>query len=237
MKFKGKMMKKKMITNQIDDYEIVEEITEDDNYEYKEMTFGELLDKSSLSQKQASELVRKEFAVNIHFMLSNETYEKAFEVVEDIANNKCLADMNAIVFLQYKPKGKHPDAFHSVLDVGKYRKLINHCEKNGVRYGFDSCSAPLFFQSVKGRDDEELLESLAESCESGIFSIYINSRGFFFPCNFTEDEKGWENGLDVANCDDFLKYIWYNKRTVEWRENLLSTTKDGHRHCPTFDLC
>lgn len=173
---------------------------------------------------------------NIHFMLSQETYDKAFQLVEEAATDERLSGLNAIVFLQYKPKGANKDSFHSVLDVSMYRRLIEHCEKHGVRYGFDSCSAPIFSQSIKGRPDEEIMESLAESCESTLFSIYINSRGSFFPCSFTEDEKGWEDGLDVANCDNFLEDIWYNDRTVAWRKGLLATTKDGHRHCPTFDL-
>jgi MoaA/NifB/PqqE/SkfB family radical SAM enzyme len=170
--------------------------------------------------------------VNMHYMLSDETYEKAFDVIDDLAEEFMPKGFNAIVFLQYKPKGKNPDAFHSVLDVEKYTKLISYCNEKGINYGFDSCSAPMFLNSIDDFDNKDHLEMLAEPCESGLFSSYINCYGKFFVCSFAEEEDQWQEGIEVLNCDDFLKDVWMNPRLVAWRERLL----ENKRECPIYNL-
>lgn len=170
--------------------------------------------------------------VNIHYMLSNETYERAFEIVDELSSDPTLKGFNAIVFLQYKPKGSNKDCFTSVLDVEKYKTLMDFCDKRKINYGFDSCSAHIFLQSIKGRKSEENMAMMAEPCESGMFSSYINCYGKFFVCSFAEGEDTWQEGLDVLNCTDFSKDIWWNERLVEWRKRLL----ENKRECPIYDL-
>ncbi len=167
--------------------------------------------------------------VNMHYMLSEETYDKAFNVIDDIAEIK---DFNAIVFLQYKPKGKNPDAFHSVLDVEKYTKLINYCDEKEINYGFDSCSAPIFIESIKDHPNSIRLEMMAEPCESGLFSSYINCHGKFHVCSFAEGEDQWVEGIDVLHCEDFIKDVWMNPRLVEWRKRLIGK----ERECPIYEI-
>ena len=192
---------------------------------------------------------------NIHYMLSLETYDRAFDIIDDIASDPRLKNFNAIVFLQYKPKGKNPDAFHSVLSVEKYTKLINYCDEKEVSYGFDSCSANIFIESIPstvrkfeiGKDapDEAKryfedirnrrireLETMAEPCESGMFSSYINCYGKFFVCSFAEGEDQWQEGLDVLNCNNFLKDIWFHPRLSKWRSRLIK----NERNCPIYEL-
>jgi len=168
--------------------------------------------------------------VNMHYMLSEETYEKAFDVVDYISEN--LKGFNAIVFLQYKPKGKNSDSFNPVLSVEKYTKLIKYCNEKEVDYGFDSCSAPIFLDSIKDDSSNKHLETLAEPCENGLFSSYINCYGKFFVCSFAEGEDEWKEGIDVLNCNDFMKDVWNHERLVAWRERLL----DNKRNCPIYDL-
>ena len=86
--------------------------------------------------------------VNIHYMLSEETYDRAFRIVDEIAFDPEMKGFNAIVFLQYKAKGRNPDGFNSVLDTEKYKKLIEHCNMRQIRCGFDSCSAPMFLATL-----------------------------------------------------------------------------------------
>lgn len=80
---------------------------------------------------------------NIHLMVSDETLDFVYEVLNDRINDPRLADMNAIVFLGVKPKGRAVDGFHS-LSVDEYRKLVEFCFENELAIGFDSCSAPKF---------------------------------------------------------------------------------------------
>ena len=179
--------------------------------------------------------------VNIHFMLAEETFDKALATVEDIAKDARLGGLNAIVFLQYKPKREAP--FHPISSAEKFKKLMGRCEELGVRYGFDSCSAPLFFKGVEDHSQRKTFEILAEPCESGLFSSYINCHGQFFACSFSEGVGMWEEGLDVLGCDDFLKDVWYNERTKAWRETILESSqrcdcsfKGICRSCPLYPV-
>jgi hypothetical protein len=184
---------------------------------------------------------------NIHYVLSQQSVEDAACTIADIVNDPRLAKLNAIVFLQYKPKGRSVDKYDSIPDVGTYKYIIEMCEQAGVRYGFDSCSAPLFFKAVEGRDDMDQLIQLAEPCESfGMFSSYINCRGYYYPCSFSEGENFWRAGFDVLSMrdyQDFLKHIWHNNYLVKWRDRMMVAAQDcdcqhnGHcRFCPIFNI-
>lgn len=172
--------------------------------------------------------------INIHYMLSEQTYETAFEIIDDIASDPRLKKFNAIVFLQYKCKGSGVDNFTSVLNVEKYQQLTDYCDKKGVRYGFDSCSAHIYTESIQDKEDEEKkqLEMMVEPCESGLFSSYINCRGKFFVCSFAEGEDNWKTGIDVLSCNNFLKEVWFHPRLMEWRQRLIK----NDRHCPIYNL-
>lgn len=51
-------------------------------------------------------------------------------------------------------------------------------------------------------------------------------------CSFAEGEDTWAEGLNVLECDDFLKDIWYNERLVRWRSRLIENNRD----CPIYNL-
>jgi hypothetical protein len=182
--------------------------------------------------------------VNIHFMLAEETVPWAKQTVKDIKNDPRLRGMNAIVFLQYKSKGRNPGAFHSIQSVGTYKELIACCDEAGINYGFDSCSAPLYLKSIEGTPKQQEFAQFAEPCESfGMFSSYINCLSEYFPCSFCEGEAGWEQGMNVLDCNDFLRDIWFSKRLDEWRQKMMQSTSGCHcvfqkqcRVCPIFDV-
>lgn len=180
---------------------------------------------------------------NIHLMISNETKDFVNEVVDDVINDKRLKDLNAVVFLSLKPKGRAKDNFNSISN-DDFSKLIFKCfnlrKNHNFNFGFDSCTAPAFenFVNCYCKDDvKKQLIMMSESCESSLFSSYINVYGEFFPCSFSENEYGWEKGIDVVNCNDFIPDVWYNERVVKFRNDLLNTCKDGCRNCVMFDLC
>jgi hypothetical protein len=173
--------------------------------------------------------------VNIHFMLSAERMGEAMQLVEDVSKDSRTCLLNAIVFLQYKPKGSNTDLFSSVPSMEAYKELTKHCEALGVPYGFDSCSAPLYMASIEDDPLRDRKMQMVEPCESGLFSSYINVDGMFYVCSFAEGEDDWVEGIDVMQCEtpaDFLEQVWYNERLVEWRERLAS----NNRECPIYDL-
>ena len=172
--------------------------------------------------------------VNVHYMLSDLSYNGAFSLIDDVKNDNRLSKLNAIVFLQYKDKNPH-SKHHSLLNIEKYRKLIDYCEKNKVYYGMDSCSAGTFLESIRGREDEQRMAQCVDSCESLRMSIYINSECKVFPCSFCENTPGWEDGINILEHNSFDE-IWYHSRVKEWRKTLIDTMTDGCCHCPIYNL-
>jgi radical SAM protein with 4Fe4S-binding SPASM domain len=174
--------------------------------------------------------------VNIHLVLSQESFRFACEVLNDRLSDSRLKNMNAIVFLAIKPKGKAKGNFHS-LDFDKFCKLVLFSMSLNISIGFDSCSAPKFDKFIRESNlaqefKDDLLE-FSESCESAIFSSYINYEGKFFPCSFCEGENEWKDGISVLEANSFSE-IWKNPRVKEWRKKLLDSTKNGCRNCLAF---
>ncbi len=173
--------------------------------------------------------------INIHMLVAEETYEKCFGLMRDYQTDVRLRNMNALVFLLLKPKGAR-NKLTQLKNKKKYKKIVDYAFKHNIRIGFDSCSAPLFLHSVKGNKNFEQLEIVCESCESSLFSSYINVEGKYYPCSFTEEE---EKGIDVLNCNDFLKDVWFHDDTIHFRESLINQKHDissSCRECPAFDL-
>lgn len=169
--------------------------------------------------------------VNIHKLLSEETYKSCFKVIDDAKEIKQLADLNAIVFLVLKEKGPRNN-FHSMKSVKKMKKLIEYAKKKNIAIGFDSCSAPTVLRSAVGGKDFDSMQQVIEPCESFHFSIYINVDSEVFPCSFLEGQDGYEP-INIIERD--FDEIWNGKEAKSFREKI---KKDelGCRLCPEFDL-
>lgn len=178
--------------------------------------------------------------VNLHFMISSRTIDDAYRVTEAMKNDPRLAGVNAIVFLSLKQKGR--GVKHDYVSQEQYKALVDHCLATDTPFGFDSCSAPSFLAAVKDTPNYDKFKELSEDCESTLFSSYINEKGEFFPCSFTENwvEGGWEQGqgINVLEANDFVADVWDHPRTVEFR-NALIGNKDqlGCRNCPAYQVC
>lgn len=225
----------------VGEYEAVDSNVEfDDDYEYEEITVEEFLDKGNLTEREKALILKERFAINIHCMISEESYEDTLMLLEDCKSDKRLEGLYAVVFLSLKKKGRGKK--YSSLSMKKFKSLVDTAFDLGVNFGFDSCSAPKFMLSVKNRKNYKELEMVSESCESSKFSSYINARGEFFPCSFIEGEvledgQDWSSGLDVVNCNNFIKDIWMHPRTIAFREKLLKTVDEqGCCNCPHFNI-
>jgi hypothetical protein len=186
--------------------------------------------------KKLSDLGMKQ--VNIHMLLSKETLLTCMELIDHYKTDPRLQGLNAIVFLLLKPKGKRNR--NTKVSLEEYHELNNKCIENKIRYGFDSCSAPLFLSDVKDSPDFEHYSKLAECCESDRFSAYINYKGEYWHCSFTENHHDWK-GIDVLNCNDFLKDVWFNDELIKFRRNIFTNCHrsdicDDCYECPTFDI-
>lgn len=178
--------------------------------------------------------------VNIHYMISEETYERALETIEDIKNDPRLEKLNALVFLSLKKKGRGT-GYH-ILSQEKFNTLISKAREYNISIGFDSCSS---LKAYRAFEDKEIRSSIIP-CEASLESSYINVEGYYFPCSFMEGEKNreldWKEGVSVLECkdyEDFLDKVWLNKKTLKFKEVLKGTCEDnceGCRHCPLFEV-
>jgi hypothetical protein len=173
--------------------------------------------------------------INIHYMISNETYDGALQLLEDRKTDPRLAKLNAIVFLSLKPKGRATKNNFSKLPQDKFNNLVEIAMSNGIGMGFDSCSCFKFLKSVEDRDNYKQLESFADPCESTMYSSYINCRAEFYPCSFAEGDGEWKTGLSVLECDDFLEDIWNHDRTIKFRENAIKC-RSCKMNCSIYDI-
>jgi hypothetical protein len=207
--------------------------------EYKEMTLQEFLARENCTKAEINEAVRGLFAINIHFMLSEETYDKAWEILRDRLEDPRLSVLNAIVFLAYKPKGRNRGEFTTITDIKKYKAIIDYCTINGISYGCDSCSAPMVLKAYQDSPLYNKVAPMIEPCESLAFSAYINCHGIFFPCSFTEGEGEWETGLDVLHCQDWDHDIWNHPRSLLFHSESCGSAKSlcPDEGCRSRDLC
>jgi len=179
---------------------------------------------------------------NIHFMLSQETMPQAFEIMDAMVTDPRLANMNAIVFLQYKPKGNGIGHFSPVADVESYQQIVDYARARKISIGFDSCSAPLYLKTLLQYYPKQYAEQspYVDPCESGCFSFYCNYKGEFFPCSFAEGEGEWQEGLNIANYDQLVD-LWKDPKIEKWRQNLIKSSagckcaaKKDCRNCMLF---
>ena len=172
--------------------------------------------------------------VNIHYMISQETYDKAFEIMRDIKTDPRLKNLNALVFLSLKTKGRSVNRFHQ-LTQEQFANLTNYALENAVPMGFDSCSAQKFMKAVANHPNAEKMMQVAEPCESTLYSMYIDVNGDFYPCSFSTEVEGWEKGLSVVDCDDFLKDIWFNEKTRKFSDQVIKCRSCG-QSCSIFEI-
>lgn len=171
--------------------------------------------------------------VNIHALVSEETYQNCFNLIDEAVKNPKLKNLNAIVFLLLKPKGVR-NTYTQIKSLNKYKKLIDYAFDKKVKMGFDSCSASAFTECVKNRNNFKELEQVCESCESTLFSFYINVDGLGFPCSFTEDIY---KGINILKVNNFISEVWNNSEIKKFRNNLIKNKDCNNcRICQVFDL-
>ena len=175
---------------------------------------------------------------NIHKLVSAQTYESCFELINKVKTEPRLAKLKAIVFLLLKPKGDR-NKLSSLVSLEQYSRLARYAIEHGVQVGMDSCSAPMMLKTLPAAAVPSI-----EPCESTLFSVYVDVEGDVYPCSFTAGEPGWERGISLVAAEDFISEVWDSPRLQSWREGLLGSSKGCQgcsvkkhcRSCPVFGI-
>lgn len=154
--------------------------------------------------------------INIHQVVSRENYQQCLELISKLKDDPRAENMNALVFLMLKPKGRAKGILPPTFN--QFGSIIKEANDARLKMGFDSCSAPATLKYFEESEELHHVARYVEPCESFLFSAYCNVDGEFFPCSFCEGESGWEKGLKIEN--DFLQDVWFHERTLRWRESL-----------------
>ena len=179
--------------------------------------------------------------INIHAFLSENTYEKCLGLVDKIETDVRLKDLNATVFLSMKKKGNALKNNYSTLSKEKFDNLSNLLLEKKLRFGWDSCSCQNFIRSIENRTDKDEIIECCDPCEAAIASSYfsLEDGGTYYPCSFCEGVEyapgDWKKGISLKKCDDFLKDVWFNKKTREFANNNIECRKKCIS-CPVFDI-
>ena len=169
---------------------------------------------------------------NIHVVVSAESMDFVNKVIDARMTDPRLANMNAVVCLMIKPKGRAVGKFHPPAQED-YQKLVEKAISNNVPIGFDSCSANRFLDAINKMDLEEgfkqQMREASDPCESTCFSIYVNCKGEVTPCSFCEDEPQYKP-INLVEIDDFVKDVWMSDELKSFRKTLIQ----NNRSCPAF---
>lgn len=168
--------------------------------------------------------------INIHQLVSTETFHDCLETMQDTKDDPRLSKLNALVFLSLKPKGSRNNL--TKLPYDKWKYLIDYALENKIPIGFDSCSAPIFMKATKDHKDYPKFKNMIEPCESLLFSVYVNVKGEVYPCSFLEQQDQYVGDAKLLSLDE----IWDSHCAKEWRNKLLGTNHNDCRSCPIFDI-
>lgn len=166
--------------------------------------------------------------VNVHLLYHRDNEPFVMGVIDDYHGDGRMAGINAIVLLGLKPKGRADDM--TPLPTSSFEQIISYAMKGNVPVGMDSCSTPKFTSWMSHHPEESFgMGIFVESCESSLFSIYINIDGISYPCSFTEGLEGYP-GVDMLSADDFIKDVWFSQPFREFRLSLIC----NDRSCPAY---
>lgn len=157
--------------------------------------------------KAVEKLTAAGIKTNIHYVLGKESLDNAISRFK----NNTWPNVNAMVFLRYKPVGLANK--ENCLDVDDPRtkeffEIVDNYNGN-LKIGFDSCSVAYLDKFCKN-----IVESSKLPCEGAKQSMYIGPEGMKMPCSFGNSNaayhfngsimEAWKSGLfkDFKNCEN-----------------------------------
>ncbi len=170
-------------------------------------------------------LLKNKIKTNIQFVLSNESIEIAINWLNNIP--KYLRGLNAIIFLNYKPVGKHKSN-KLLLNRSKHLEYFFSLIKDKeypFKIGFDSCcvSGLVAFLNTN--------KCFFEACEAARFSAYISEDLYMYPCSFMGESF---KGVDLKHSS--IKDCWVDSEIFN---NIRSSIKNNSciANCSKQDIC
>lgn len=159
---------------------------------------------------------------NLHFLLGKASLQQAIRIV-DGQYDSILAEINAVIFLTYKPAGRasQDDCLCWDQDLRAFLNGVD-AKRATTAIGFDACFVPLLLHTT-GVD-----RRLVDPCECGFFSVYIDEELNVKPCSFTNSPNHCYSLREMS-----FEQVWQ----VELHEYRNSMVNACQRQCNARDAC
>lgn len=150
---------------------------------------------------------------NIHYVVSKDSIEEATYRLE---NDAWPSEINAIVFLLYKPVGF--GRISKVLERDeKLKRFVEAAliRKHPYEIGFDTCFTPILLGYQNCFDVKSI-----DACEAARFSMYIDAEMNAYPCSFDNQRGEYRVTLKESNIQEAWNSLTFDKfraRTVTCR--------------------
>jgi len=151
--------------------------------------------------------------VNIQAVVSQQTLPQLMQTIDDIGSDPRLAKINCIVYLSLKQKGR--GGAYTPLTDEQWKALLQKTAEHIPFFGVDVCTTKKLL-AFEGENDDT--RQVAEPCDAGYYSMYINVEGKMYPCSFLEGVGDWETGEDLLESD--FGDIWTGPRFDAHRRKL-----------------
>lgn len=176
-----------------------------------------------IQQEKLALLSKHGIEANVHYVLSSKNIDEAIEIANGKHHEK-FREVNAIIFLTYKPAGRaaSADVIRKGEKIDRFVQAIGNKNVKRTKIGFDACFVPMLLRNAV------VNAALVDSCEGGSFSVYIDHQMNVSPCSFG-------GGRDAYNLNEYEFYdIWLNKFEVFRQENV---NKCVVSDCKAHNLC
>jgi hypothetical protein len=190
--------------------------------------------------------------INIVKEVYDESHKSCLSLLSDLCSKLELEKVNHVIFSV--PKEVEVGKSH-ILDLNKYGNILNAAIDQEIEISVSPCIVPIFRYFVQ---DEHLFRGLfhvPESCESALFSMYLDSNFNVYPCKsfknslyrqrLIKENESFPKEINLLALRDyniFVKSAWHHPYFEDFRRTLKITLshKDsltpGVRHCPILPI-
>ncbi|MFZ0931744.1 MAG: radical SAM protein [Syntrophobacteraceae bacterium] len=147
---------------------------------------------------------------NLHFILDARSVETALSWLYDPP--EFLSQINAIVFLNYKPVGRGARKERLLGNSNLYRDFIKAATTSSKNFkvGFDSCMVSALVTASK------VNPVWFDACEAARFSMFVSEDLQMYPCSFMETIQA---GVSLTNMN--MLDAWQNAQSFQAIRRLL----------------
>lgn len=155
-----------------------------------------------------NKLINANIITNIHYVISNDTID---DIIVRLERNIFPNQINAIIFLLYKPVGNAKEEKIININDKKFKKFMEilNSKKFNFKIGFDTCFSPIIISSLKDVNAKTI-----DFCEAAKFSCYISPNMIMYPCSFIQKK---EYGVDLKMTT--IQNAWCSTKFKEFKNN------------------